>query len=70
MWIYFLEIVFASNHVWNEISEQLDNRMSGKTIHTFVFEGKYAIKEKLGFTSIPDSISGINIPHQVFDEPG
>lgn len=65
--IYFLEIVFASNCVWNEISEQLDNRMSGKAIYTFVFEGRYSVKEKLGF-STPKSISEINIPRQVSNE--
>ncbi|CAI6373556.1 unnamed protein product [Macrosiphum euphorbiae] len=61
------KIVFASNCVWNEISEQLDNRMSGKAIYTFVFEGRYSVKEKLGF-STPKSISEINIPRQVSNE--
>lgn len=60
--------MFASNCVWNEISEQLDNRMSGKAIHTFVFEGRYCVKEKLGFPSIPKCISEKNIPPQVLDE--
>jgi len=42
--------------------------MSGKAIHTFVFEGRYSIKEKLGFPPIPKPVLVTNIPLQVLDE--
>lgn len=63
----FLEIVFASNFVWKEISELLDNSMSGKAIHTFVFEGRYGIKEKLGYSSNAKSTLETNVLNQVLE---
>jgi len=50
--IYFLSlgIVVATNPVWFEISCYLDERMSGKAIHTFVHRGAHVVKEKLGLT--------------------
>lgn len=55
----------ASNRVWIEISDELDNRMTGKAIRTLVFEGRYSIKDKLGFTSISKPINETNVPNQV-----
>lgn len=68
--IFFLEIEFASNYVWNEISQLLDNRMSAKAIHTFVFEGRYSIHEKLGILSVPKPMSETNVLSRVLNDNG
>ncbi|XP_029342201.1 uncharacterized protein LOC107883669 [Acyrthosiphon pisum] len=48
----FLEVVVASNNVWQDISSQLNNRMSINALHVFVYKGYHGIKEKLGLTQI------------------
>eukprot|EP00102_Acyrthosiphon_pisum_P022436 XP_016659646.1 PREDICTED: uncharacterized protein LOC107883669 [Acyrthosiphon pisum] len=46
------KVVVASNNVWQDISSQLNNRMSINALHVFVYKGYHGIKEKLGLTQI------------------
>jgi len=38
----------ATNKIWNDISQHLNNKMSPNAIHTFVQLGRHGILEKLG----------------------
>lgn len=48
LFLLLLEIVVAKNEVWNDISQQLNHRMSANAIHTFVQLGRHGILERLG----------------------
>lgn len=57
--LYFLiEVVVATNHVWQDISFELNNRIFNNALHVFVYKGYHGIKEKLGLTLIktPDVV--------------
>lgn len=60
---FSLEVVEASNSVWQDISCKLNSRISKGVLHVFVYKGYHGIKEKLGFPKIksPDIELPINI---------
>eukprot|EP00102_Acyrthosiphon_pisum_P020332 XP_016657542.1 PREDICTED: myosin IA heavy chain-like [Acyrthosiphon pisum] len=47
-----IEVVVAANHVWQDISVELNNRMSNNALHVFVYKEYHGIIEKLGLTPI------------------
>lgn len=51
----------ASNSVWQEISLELNSRMSKGSLHTFVYKDYHRIKEKLGFSIV--NTSDVEIPN-------
>ncbi len=66
-------MVVASNRVWQDISSELNNRMSNNALHVFVYKGYHGIKEKLGFS--PNKIPNVmplenNIPSNLNDSDG
>jgi len=49
LFIFSSAVVVASNSVWQDISLELNSRMSKGSLHTFVYKDYHRIKEKLGF---------------------
>lgn len=46
----YLEVVVAANDVWQDISSQLNNRISKAALHVFVSKGYHGVRDKLGLT--------------------
>lgn len=44
----FVEIAVATNDVWGDIGIYLNSKMSTSALHTFVYKGRYGIKDRLG----------------------
>lgn len=53
--------------MWSDISYYLNERMSGRALHTFVFKGRHGIKEKLGFIPLNSTIGLKNIGNEYQD---
>jgi len=45
----------ATNSVWQDISLELNGRMSKSSLHTFVYKNYHGVKEKLGFSFVKTS---------------
>jgi len=51
LYIFFIDIVVATNPVWNDISSFLNGVVSKNALHVFVYNGRHGIKEALNLIS-------------------
>lgn len=55
LYIFFIEIVVATNAVWNDISIFLNGAISKNALHVFVYNGRHGIKKALNLITNEDA---------------
>lgn len=66
----YLEIVVATNDVWNEISIFLNGAISKNALHVFVHRGRHGIKTELGIINERDENDANLVkgtPNEIYD---